>query len=116
METLVKLDSLGNGAVLERFDAELDKVLANIADPNTKAEAVREITVKLRIKPSAQRNHASLEIVTASKLAPYNSVSSAAYIGRKNDKLVLVENNPQQLGLDGENGVVPLSAAAKGGK
>ena len=40
------------GAILERVDYEMGKVLDNILDPNTKATGKRKITVGLEIVPS----------------------------------------------------------------
>lgn len=43
------------GAILERVDYEMGKVLDNILDPNTKATGKRKITVGLELVPSADR-------------------------------------------------------------
>lgn len=100
MEQVVTLETLGNGAVLERFGVELDKVLQNIADCNTKAEAVREITMKLKIRPDIKRATVQMQIQTSSKLAPYQTVESSGWLGKKDGYPVIVEANPNQLGLE----------------
>lgn len=41
------------GAILERVDYEMGKVMDNILDPNTKATAKRKISVTLELIPSA---------------------------------------------------------------
>ena len=41
---------LANGAMRNQFDRELRRVLENIQDPNTKAEAKRSITVKIEFR------------------------------------------------------------------
>lgn len=43
------------GAILERVDYEMGRVLDNIIDPNTKATAKRKITVNLELIPSSDR-------------------------------------------------------------
>lgn len=43
------------GAILERVDYEMGKVVGNILDPNTKATAKRKISVTLELIPSADR-------------------------------------------------------------
>lgn len=43
------------GAILERVDYEMGKVMGNILDPNTKATAKRKISVTLELIPSADR-------------------------------------------------------------
>lgn len=40
------------GAILERVDYEMGKVMDNIMDPNTKATAKRKISVTLELIPS----------------------------------------------------------------
>ena len=52
--TEVSLDTLGGGVVPELFAHELENVLANIDDPNTSPEAVRQLTIVVTIKPSEQ--------------------------------------------------------------
>jgi len=42
-EGLVSLETLKGGAAVQLFDEELQKVLANIMDPNTEAGAVRSV-------------------------------------------------------------------------
>ena len=41
--------SMARGAFEERVDYEMDKVIQNILDPNTKATAKRKITLRRRI-------------------------------------------------------------------
>lgn len=43
------------GAILERVDYEMGKVIDNILDPNTKPTGKRKITVGLELIPSADR-------------------------------------------------------------
>lgn len=46
---------VARGAIGERLDYELSKVVDNIADLNTKADAVRKITLTLSLKPDSER-------------------------------------------------------------
>ncbi|MEK5479915.1 hypothetical protein NYE70_23755 [Paenibacillus sp. FSL R5-0407] len=48
----IKLESLADGSISERFNQELQKVLINIADPNTEAKTTRKINISLTIKPN----------------------------------------------------------------
>lgn len=43
------------GAILERVDYEMGKVMDNILDPNTKATAKRKISVTLELIPTPAR-------------------------------------------------------------
>lgn len=45
------LANLGGGAAVERFQEELQKVITNILDPNTEAQAKRSVVLKVTIKP-----------------------------------------------------------------
>lgn len=42
---------MANGAIKERIDYEMGRVMQNISDPNTKASAKREITLKITLAP-----------------------------------------------------------------
>lgn len=75
-------DNLGCGAAEERFEDALQKVLANILDPNTKAEAIREITLKVKVKPNDLRNEAVVLIECVPKLAPIKSFPTRIFIGQ----------------------------------
>lgn len=94
----VSLETLAGGAVPERFDRELERVLKNIADPNTDAQAVREISVKVRIKPAADRESAVVRLDVASKVAPAKPVATPIHFGtdRTTGKLVAIGYDPRQ--------------------
>ena len=64
----LSLANLGGGAAVEKFDTELQKVLDNIADPNTVENAGREVTLKVKIKPK-ERDYAKVQILCGSKPA-----------------------------------------------
>lgn len=77
----VGLDNLGYGAAEELFQEELKKVIKNIADPNTKAEAKRTITLKLTLKPNENRSMCLSEIFCDSTLARSKPFQSQIYVG-----------------------------------
>lgn len=85
----IKLESLADGSISERFKQELDKVLANIADPNTTAKTVRKITVSLSIKPNENRETAEVSIQATSTLAPAKEVMTTFIMDRDNDGKVV---------------------------
>lgn len=102
MDTVVTLDTLGGGAAMERFEVELKRVLDNIADANTKPDAVREVTLKVRIKPGHDRKTGVIQLSTSAKLASYQPAESNVWFGKMTGtgEPVMVESNPMQLGLD----------------
>jgi len=91
MEERLSLANLGKGAAVERFDDELQKVLENILDPNTRPDLVRSVTLTVKIKPNEDRDFANVEIQATSKLAPYDHVPTHIYIGTEKGRAVAVE-------------------------
>ena len=98
----VTLESLGNGAANEMFETELLRVLGNILDPNTEPEALRKITLELKIKPTKDREMGNCEISVTSKLSANAAYPTRFFIGRENGRPVAYENNPRQLSLEEE--------------
>ena len=120
----VSLDTLGFGAAAEMFQAELEKLVFNIADPNTKPELKRNITLKLVVKPTEDRSMCAVEIHCDSKLAPVLPFESTMFVGVEHGVAVATEYSPQQQSLFSEPEPTPaaeqkprvLSIAAGGSK
>lgn len=76
------LTNLYQGALVEAFDAEMDRVIDNILDVNTTIGA-REIVLTVKIKPSA-KNRAKCAVVASakSKLCPNDSLGFDIMIGK----------------------------------
>jgi hypothetical protein len=70
----VDINNLAGGAMAERINRELKKVAENVMDPNTKADAVRTVTVQIKIKPNEARQIGNTEIEVKSSLAPAKGV------------------------------------------
>jgi len=87
------LEGLGGGAVLERFTYELERLLKNIDDPNTKPDATRTITIKLHFKASEDRSSAVIAVETASKLAPIRPRAFGVMLQNVRGQLVAMEPN-----------------------
>ena len=94
---------MAGGAFLERVDYEMEKVVANILDPNTKPTKTRKITVTLELTPDDDRSKIDVSVTAKSVLAPTNPVGTTlAFMG--GDEAVLAEmvpHIPGQLFLDG---------------
>ncbi len=95
----VTLDTIGGGALSELFDAELTRILSNIADPNTDTSAKRAVTITVTFKPNRDRDVADVELKCSSKLAGIMTVSTQLFMGRHQGKLIAVENDPRQSNL-----------------
>ncbi|WP_245864480.1 replication terminator protein [Paenibacillus donghaensis] len=85
----ITLDSLADGGIVERFQQELDKVLANIGDPNTSAKAARKVNISLTIKPDEKREIAEVSIQATSNLAPAKELMTTILMDRDNDGKVV---------------------------
>lgn len=106
----VTLETIGGGALSELFAAELARVLANIADPNTDTGTKRTITLAVTFKPNRDRDVADVELKCGSKLAGIMTVSTQLFMGRQHGKLIAVENDPRQSNLFDQQR--PLGAVA----
>lgn len=89
----VSFDTLAGGAVKERFHQELDKVLANIMDPNTDANAVRGLTLSIKLKPHKDnRSMTYVDFSIVPKLVPVKNITTAIAIDEDmNGKVVSAE-------------------------
>jgi len=95
----VTLDTIGGGALSELFEAELARILANIADPNTDTGAKRTITLTVSFKPNRDRDVADVQLKYSSKLAGIMTVDTQLFMGRHKGKLIAVESDPRQTDL-----------------
>jgi len=68
------------GAILERVDYEMGKVIDNILDPNTKPTGKRKITVGLELIPSADRKTITVQTTAKSTLVPTDPITTSLYI------------------------------------
>lgn len=98
---------MARGAIMERVDYEMSRVIDNIMDFNTKAAAKRKITVTLEFTPDDNRNNITVSAVAKSTLAPTNPVKTSLYVAgqRSNGSMQVAEmvpNIPGQMDLDGE--------------
>ena len=97
---------MARGAFEERVDYEMDKVIQNIIDPNTKATAKRKITLTIELTPDDERRQIQVSVTAKSTLAPTRPVATSLYVtGDANGEMVVAEMVPQvpgQLNLDGE--------------
>jgi hypothetical protein len=96
MEQPVTIYTIGNGVLGELFDRELERIVTDILDLNTDAEAKRSISVKVTVSPDKDRGFGMTLIEVSSSLGKPKPVGSTMYFGRKNGKIVAVENIPKQ--------------------
>lgn len=100
------------GAILERVDYEMGRVLDNILDPNTKPTGKRKITVTLELIPSADRRTITVQSTAKATLVPTDPVTTSLYITNQpsTGEMVVAEMVPQvpgQTALDGTEQAQP---------
>lgn len=65
---LASLRTIDGGNAIEKFDFELQRTVENCLDQNTDPKAIRTITLKVKIKPSADRTSADVTYQAQSSL------------------------------------------------
>jgi hypothetical protein len=108
----VRLETLAGGAAPERFQRAWEELLENIQDPNTDPQAVREVALRVRVKPTKDRDAGALTLAVTSKLAALAPMVDTIYMGRKHGRLVAVARDPRQRGLfdtGSEEAVLPIN-------
>lgn len=100
-----KLDELMDGALTERFNYEMERVLQNVFDANTKAKAKRQIQIVVDITPNERRDAADFRVDVRSKLAPVEPVAQTVMIYQDDEGNVtateLTAQVPGQIDMEG---------------
>lgn len=107
----LNLSELSNGAIQEKIDRELKKVMQNILDPNTDFNKARKISITISMTSNEQRNSLSTDVAVKSTLAPQKSVSTTVLVGRNEQTgqiqaAELLSNAPGQTFIDVEDGIL----------
>lgn len=82
MGKVINFNEFAGGALAEQLNAELSKVLENIADPNTDSKTKRKVTLTLTFKPDEDRELSVVDIKTQAKLASPRPLSTKIIIDR----------------------------------
>lgn len=106
-----KLDELMDGAVTERFNVEMDRVMRNIYDPNTDPEAKRQITIIITIEPNESRDVGRYKVEVKSKTAPIAPITQVCFLRQNDDGMVVAtevtKQVPGQMDMDGNEQPMP---------
>lgn len=81
MEVL-RLEELAGGALQEKTNAAMQRVLENMQDPNTPYKVKRGITIKIGFTQNEERDDAVVEMSVETKLAPASPVRTMMAIGK----------------------------------
>lgn len=101
---------MAHGAILERVDYEMAKILDNILDANTEATAKRKMTLTLTFAPDGERATVAVSATAKTTLAPTNPAVTSLYLTEREGKAQAVEMVPQipgQTSLDREEQAMP---------
>lgn len=102
---------MAKGAFEERVDYEMNRVIDNIVDPNTKATAKRKVNLILELVPDESRQQIQVSATVKSTLTATNPVSTSLCIAHdSNGEMVIAEMVPQvpgQMNLDGSEQEAP---------
>lgn len=100
-----------HGALLEKADNELERVLANIDDINTNATKKRKITVEIELTPSNDRKRIHLKANAKSKIEPTAPVETTLFTVEYTDEETgeyrkqlreVMDVAPGQINIDGD--------------
>ena len=97
---------MARGAIKERVDYEMTRVVENILDPNTSATAARKITITLNLKPDDTRQNIAVS-VAKSTLAATNPVTTALYVADEESIVEMIPQIPGQLAVDASEQEAP---------
>lgn len=112
----VTLDTLNMGAARDLFESAWERLLENIGDENTKAGAVRSISITVKVKPNEDRSNAATTVAVTERLAPLNPHSHFVVLSTNGRNVQAFTTDPKQqdLGLeaDGLEKITQFPAAA----
>lgn len=78
----VNLETFAGGALQEKFDDAMEKVLVNMTDPNTPWKIKRKIVVEVSFEQNEDRDDSTVNVSVVPKLAPVKPVSTRMAIGK----------------------------------
>lgn len=98
---------MARGAIKERVDYEMARILDNITDANTRPTTKRKLTLTIVLTPDDDRANVAIDITAKSTLAATNPVRTSLYLtgDPASGELAAVEMVPQipgQFDMTGE--------------
>ena len=98
---------MARGAIQERADYEMSRLLANILDANTSATAKRKLTITPELKPDDTRQNIAVSCTAKSTLAATNPVTTSLYVADEENVVEMVPQIPGQFGINGTEQEAP---------
>ena len=78
----VNLETFAGGALQEKFNDAMKKVLENLMDPNTPWKIKRKIGIEVSFEQNEDRDDSTVNVSAVPKLAPVKPVSTRMAIGK----------------------------------
>ena len=78
----VSLEGIMGGGLQEQFTKSFERVVANLADPNTAFKPCRKITIELKFTQNEARDDVSCAVSVKEKLEAQAPMSTAFMIGK----------------------------------
>ena len=94
------LETLDRGAVVAAFNAALERVLEDIADPNTQADKKRVITLKVELLTDERRRELTVDHSITFKLPGFRPGCCTVCLLHTKSGLKAVEVDPEQMTLE----------------
>lgn len=96
------LSEIAGGAVQELFGKAFEKVMENLADPNTSFKEARKITITLKFTQNERRDDVLCDVSVIEKLATQAGTRTAFIVGKdlKNGTLYAEEYGRNQMSIN----------------
>ena len=98
------ISELAEGAVQEKIDQEVRKIVANILDVNTAFKPTRKLIIDVEFSADSTRQVIETNVTVKSKIQPSESVSTLVMAGRNDSGYIqaaeLKSNAPGQMFFD----------------
>lgn len=78
----VSLEQIMGGGLQEQFSKAFDRVIENLADPNTSFKEARKITIELKFTQNEIRDDVSCAVSVKEKLAAQAPMQTAFVVGK----------------------------------
>lgn len=115
-----QLDELMDGALTERFNYEMERVLQNVFDANTNPKAKRQIQIVIDIAPNERRDAAEFKVDVKSKIAPPVAIAQTVFLHMDDSGNVtateMTHQVPGQIDMDGNEQALPRVVEFGAGK
>jgi hypothetical protein len=94
----INIGNICDGALVEAFEVELAKVIANVMDQNTEAKKRRSITMTVDFHPKDDRTQINVEFTISTKTAGLIPSTSRIFIARDGEGgLHAIDEDPRQM-------------------